>query len=81
MIGRLDAKADRKARTLIVKKLWFEPEFHAIDTALPALADALARFAQFNGCQAIELGPIVPVGHKRSFKTLVKRALAAGTDS
>lgn len=75
LIGRLDAKADRKTKTLLVKKLWFEPGFQMIDAALPPLADALTRFARFNGCSAIELGPIVPTGHKRTLKTLVNRAL------
>ena len=75
MIGRLDAKADRKAKTLIVKKLWFEPAFTGIDDALPALADALAQFAEFNGCHSLELGPIVPTGHKRTLKTLVNRTV------
>ena len=75
LIGRLDAKADRKLKTLIIKKLWFEPTFQDIETSLPALADAVARFAAFNECRVIDLGPIVPTGHKRAFKTLVNRAV------
>jgi uncharacterized protein len=75
MIGRLDAKADRKAQTLILKKLWFEPSIQSIDEALPPLSEALARFARFNGCRTIEFNIIVPTGHKRKLKTLVQRAL------
>ena len=76
LIGRLDSKADRKTKTLIAKKLWFEPEFESFDETLPAFADTLARFARFNGCNNIELDAIKPTGHKRRLKTLVKRSLA-----
>jgi hypothetical protein len=75
MIGRMDAKADRKAKTLQVKKLWFEDRFGAIGEALPVLSDALARFAAFHRCQEIEVGPVVPTGHKRLLNSLVKRSL------
>jgi uncharacterized protein YcaQ len=74
MIGRLDAKADRKAQTLILRKLWFEPSVEAIDEALLPLSEALARFARFNGCHTIELNAIVPTGYKRRLKSLVQRA-------
>jgi uncharacterized protein len=76
MIGRMDAKADRKLKTLQVKNLWFEPGFDAVDNALPQLSAALARYAAFNGCQAIEVGPVLPTGHKRALKSLVRKALA-----
>ena len=75
LIGRLDAKADRKTRTLIVKKLWFEPTVKAIDETLPSLSESLVQFAQFNGCAAIEIQAIEPLGHKRSLKTRVKQSL------
>lgn len=76
LIGRLDPKANRKERRFLVKALWFEPGFEEIEAALPAFADALARLARFNGCDAVELGKISPPGHKRSLKTLVRQALA-----
>ena len=75
LIGRLDSKADRKTKTLIAKKLWFEPEFISFDEALPAFADTLARFARFNGCNTAEFDAIKPTGHKRRLKSLVKRSL------
>ena len=75
IIGRLDAKADRKTETLIVKNLWFEPEFTSFDEALPAFVDTLARFARFNGCSMVEFNTIKPTGHKRRLKTLVRHSL------
>ena len=76
IIGRLDSKADRKTKTFIAKKLWFEPGFQAFDEALPAFADTLAWFARFNGCDTIEFDVIKPTGLKRRLKSLVKRSLA-----
>jgi len=77
LIGRLDPKADRRSKTLLVRSLLFEPNFDRFDDALPALADALASFARFNGCRAVAFDRITPTGHKRRIKTLVRRALAA----
>lgn len=75
LIGRLDAKADRKTRTLLIKKLWFELPAEDIDETLPFLAEALAQFAHFNGCGTINVDTIIPAGHKRKLKTLVQRSL------
>ena len=75
IIGRLDSKANRKAKTFIAKKLWFEPNFAKFAEALPAFAETLARFAAFNGCTTVELDAIVPTGHKQRLKSLVKRSL------
>jgi len=52
-IGRLDPKADRKNRVLIVKKLMFEPGFEGFDETLPLFAAKLNAFAAFNGCEEI----------------------------
>ncbi len=75
MIGRMDAKAHRSSKILAVKSLWFEPDFQAHDRALPALADATARFARFNGCTSVAVDRISPTGHKRALKSLLKKAL------
>lgn len=75
LIGRLDSKADRKTRSLIVKKLWFEPGFESFDQVLLVFANSLARFARFNGCDTIEVNAINPTGYKRRLKTLAKRSL------
>jgi uncharacterized protein YcaQ len=75
MIGRMDAKADRSSKILGIKSLWFEPGFEDYNRALPALADATARFARFNDCTSIAVDRISPTGHKRTLKGLFKKAL------
>lgn len=64
-IGRLDPKADRKSRTLIVRKLLFEPGFGDYDEVLPHLADRIGRFAAFNGCDRTVIKQTQP-GHVRA---------------
>jgi len=51
LIGRLDPKADRQAKTLVVRNLVFEPDFQVSDEFLVQLRETLTRFAQFNGCR------------------------------
>jgi len=75
LVGRLDPKADRRAGTLIVRNLVVEPDFDRFDALLPPLAMEVARFARFNGCDAVAFERIAPSGHKRALKSLVKRAL------
>lgn len=75
LIGRLDPKADREGKRLLVKALWFEPGFEEIEAALPAFASALARLARFNGCDALDLLKVSPTGHKRRLRILVRHSL------
>jgi len=50
-VGRLDPKADRKTKTLIVKNLVFEPGFEVSDEFLTNFRETLTAFARFNGCK------------------------------
>jgi len=75
LIGRLDPKADRKAKTLHVRSLAFEPWVTPGDDVLEPLAEEIARFARFNGCSSVAFDTIRPAGHKRAVKRLVGAAL------
>jgi len=52
-IARLDAKADRKKRQLLVRKLTFEPGFGEKSDFMPLFKDKLQEFACFNGCEEV----------------------------
>ncbi len=52
-VGRIDAKADRKRRTLTLKKLMFEPAFTDYDKLIEPLAAKLGEMAVFNMCEEI----------------------------
>ena len=75
LVGRLDPKADRKSRTLIIRKLLFEPSLERLNEMLPVFAQTLARFARFNGCETIVFETVLPTGHKRALKSLIRQAL------
>jgi hypothetical protein len=51
-VGRMDAKADRKAKTLIAHSITFEGGLED-ERLLPALADKLRAYAAFCGCREV----------------------------
>lgn len=51
MVGRIDMKADRKAGTLDVRRLWLEPGVRASGGRLAALDAELARLGRFAGVE------------------------------
>ena len=59
-VGRMDAKADRAASTLVIKHLMFEPTFSAFDAVAAPLADKLAAFAGFNACERVTIEACTP---------------------
>ncbi|MGZ3711954.1 MAG: winged helix-turn-helix domain-containing protein, partial [Bdellovibrionota bacterium] len=54
-IGRIDAKADRAEKVLIVKKVFGEKGMGGKREILARLKQPLQEFAQFNGCEEVQL--------------------------
>ena len=71
-VGRLDPKADRKAKIFIVRKLILAPDFKDYDALIPALAKKLQNFAVFNDCEQVVVEETAP----RKAKAPLKRALS-----
>jgi uncharacterized protein YcaQ len=59
-IGRMDAKADRAARNLIVHHLMFEPGFKEAGALASAWNAALPPFMAFQGCDTCEITKVTP---------------------
>ncbi len=55
IVGRIDAKAQRRERVLTVHRLELQPHVSVDDLATP-LAAELAAYAAFNGCDEVALG-------------------------
>lgn len=52
-VGRLDPKADRKSKKLILKNIIFENNFYEFDEFLPDFEKVLKEFRDFNECKEI----------------------------
>ncbi len=69
-IARMDSKADRKQKTLLVHNLHFEP-VQLTKPEISKLADALQNFAKFNHCTDI----VFKKSNKRDYFNSIKAAL------
>jgi uncharacterized protein YcaQ len=74
LVGRLDAKADRKDRNLIMRNLVFEERFHGFDGFLPPFVQALTGFAQFNRCETVSLENVTPEDPRSLLKSHLNQA-------
>ena len=53
MAGRIEAAADRKAETLVIKNIWYEPGLRQTKKLNKAMDSAIGRLARFNDCSQI----------------------------
>jgi uncharacterized protein YcaQ len=72
LIGRVDPKADRKKKTLIIRNLVFESGFDAFDEFFPVFAGKLGDLAIFNNCTNVKIEKISPSGLKTTLKRIVR---------
>lgn len=66
LVGRLDPKADRRQKTLIIRNLVFEPDFEAFDEFLPTFAEKSRDLARFNRCEKVEVEQVSPAKIKQT---------------
>lgn len=60
-VGRIDAKADRKSKTFIIKTFFLENDSIDADEFWGLLVDEIIKFSKFNGCGKIVLENAKPV--------------------
>ncbi len=51
--GRIEAAADRKSETLVVKNIWYEDGVRRTKKLSEAVDKAVARLAAFNHCSRV----------------------------
>jgi uncharacterized protein YcaQ len=71
-VGRLDPKADRKKKVLIIRNLVFEPEFIFKDEFLAEFLESLKNLMLFNQCESVELENVIPKKSKSAIRRLLK---------
>ncbi len=69
-VARMDSKADRKQKTLIVHNLHFEP-VKLTKPAIVKLTDAIRTFARFNNCTDI----VIKKSNNKSYLTAIRNGL------
>jgi uncharacterized protein YcaQ len=70
-VGRIDPKADRKRKALLLRSVLFEPVFGQYEGLLPRLAAALRSFAAFNGCEQIVVQKARPAAARSRLQKLL----------
>jgi len=65
-VARVDIKADRASKTLILRHLYFEPDFAAYGEVLEPLAQELRAFAAFNACNDFAVEKVTPLHRQDS---------------
>lgn len=71
--GRLDPKADRKAKTLIIHRLLLEDDFEPDDRFLDGFTESLVDFMSFNNCENIKLAKVTPSKYKSKLDKLIRK--------
>lgn len=77
LIARMDAKAERKSKTLVVHNIIFEPGFKDFKRVLPAFKAKLRVFADFNRCKDI----LVEKTDPGEFKNILRVSKNANTST
>ena len=53
LVGRLDPKADRRTRAMIIRAIWLEPRETLSDDLVAGIAGALREFLIFHGTESL----------------------------
>ena len=64
LIGRMDVKALRAERQLVIHHLAFEPNFRDWNAVKSSFADALMHFTRFQGCDDWKITRVEPKAFK-----------------
>ena len=68
LVGRLDAKAERRTRELKIHTIYLENNFKPTDAFLKAFSKKLFEFAKFNSCTSILISKTFPSPLKNKLK-------------
>ncbi len=74
LVGRLDAKAERKDKRFLVRKIWLEQSFRNDERFAESLAKKLSALAQFNLCKSVKIERTSPAKLRSEITRSLKRA-------
>ncbi|MEJ2544562.1 MAG: crosslink repair DNA glycosylase YcaQ family protein [Calditrichaceae bacterium] len=68
LVGRIDPRADRKSKNMILNKVTFEDAFEPDDMFYDMFAEKLIEFMKFNRCNTISIKNVRPAKLKSKIK-------------
>lgn len=72
-VGKIDPKADRKNKTLIINNLIIEQSEADSDDFLSSLAERLAELTRFNQCERVRISKLSPVKLRPVLNRMIKQ--------
>ena len=72
-VGRIDPKADRKLRILIINNTSFEEGFEITDEFLEKFSRKMIEFTKFNQCNSVLIENVKPAKLKPIIKSAIKK--------
>ncbi len=72
LVGRLDPKADRKTKTMIVRAIYLEPDQAPVDDLIEGISRALSEFVVFHGSERL----VVERSEPEALRALLLQRLA-----
>lgn len=73
LVGRIDLKADRKTRTIIIRNLHLEKENIILQDFLPYFIATLKDFARFHNADSIMCEHVSPAKYKNTIRKRLKK--------
>ncbi|MCF8240567.1 MAG: winged helix DNA-binding domain-containing protein [Melioribacteraceae bacterium] len=74
-VGRMDSKADRQVKKLVINNIVFEENFDEYDEFLPYFAKRLKLFAEFNGCNSTIIKKCKPMKIKKAINQSINQSI------
>jgi hypothetical protein len=78
-VGKIDPKADRKNKTLVINNLIIEQSAADSDDFLSSLAKSIAEFTRFNQCGRVRISKLSPAKLKPVLNRMIKQFMQSCT--
>jgi len=76
-VGKIDPKADRKNKTLLINNLLLEQSVEESDDFLSSLGKSIAEFTRFNQCESVKIVKLSPAKLKPVLNRMIKKFLVS----
>lgn len=71
-IARMDVKADKSTKILLIKKLVFEKDYKYDEESIYKIGRKLKSYAKFNNCNSLRIDQTIPVKYKSKINKIFR---------